>query len=129
MIMNTHYYYYIHTHVTQLVHLTALLFLGNTVEVGHLMHRTLASSIQNDALLQEWYNVVACSMLERDTTRCIQGLQHVASNLPAPFQQYAADIMSQYLQRKEEEECSNVERKSMVGVGPVVAFLETAQFM
>jgi len=95
------------------------------VHAGHLMRRTLAS---NDALLQEWYNGVASPMMEHDVSRSIQGLQHVASNSPAPFPHYAAEILSIYLQRKEEEECGNVEKKNIVGVGAVVAFLETAQW-
>jgi len=91
------------------------------VEAGNVMRRTCIST--QDAVLQEWCHVVALPMLERDSCRSIQGLQHCSSNSPAPFNIYAGEIASLYLQRNE---CSDSQTSSMVG--PVVAFLETAQW-
>ena len=64
-------------------------------------------SNDSDALLQEWINVVATPMMNGDSTRAMEGLQHLSSTSPAPFSQYAAEIAQMYLQRNENKQTAN----------------------
>jgi hypothetical protein len=109
-----------------LVQMTALLYLGDYVAVGMLWKR----SYDSDALLQEWINVVATPMMTGDSTRAIEGLQHLSSTSPLPFSQYAAEIAQMYLQRNENKRfaANNQSNATIPSVAPVVAFLESAQW-
>ena len=61
-------------------------------------------------------------MLERDKQRALQGLQQCCQSSPAPFDTYAAEIASIYL------DDSAVRKQRMVTPSQVVAFLETTQW-
>lgn len=104
--------------------MTALLYLGDYVAVGMLLKR----SNDSDALLQEWINVVATPMMNGDSTRAMEGLQHLSSTSPAPFSLYAAEIAQIYLQRNENKQTANKSTTTIPSMAPVVAFLESAQW-
>lgn len=104
----------------------ALLYLGDLAAVEMLLKRTPP---QQDALFQDWASVVAMPMMQRDAVRALQGLQHVSTSSPPPFNQYASEIASVYLQRQEQAKSGvggSVKRKNYSNVGQVVAFLESA---
>lgn len=108
----------------------ALLYIGDYAAVQHLLKRIPAPQQQEDTLLEEWTNVVAMPILQQDSTRALQGLQHVSGNSPPPFHQYAGELASMYLQRQENEAKgivgNNNNNNSNIG-GHVVAFLEATQ--
>lgn len=110
--------------------MAALLYLGDYVAIGMLLKRS--SGNNEDALLQEWIQLVAQPMMNRDTAQVLEGLQHVSTTSPPPFQHYAGEIGAMYIQRQQQQQENNTPTRgssmSPAMMGPVVAFLETTQW-